>query len=85
MRAFIAVVNVDSCRGNKAARARCTAGSKCKAMAAAAGMVPVFTLKLQQKVVPRLVGVGRYDGRHASLTAATAGGKVGARGGPLAF
>lgn len=49
-------------------------------MASAGQLVPVFTLKLQQRVAPRLVCVGRYDGRHASLTAATTGGKVGACG-----
>lgn len=39
-------------------------------------MVPVFTLKLNQKIIPRLVTVGQYDGKHPSLTAATNGGKV---------
>lgn len=38
--------------------------------------VPIFTLKLNQKILPRLVTVGKYDGVHASLTAATNGGKV---------
>ena len=38
--------------------------------------MPVFTLKLNQKIVPRLVTVGRYDGSHPCLTAATSGGKV---------
>lgn len=39
-------------------------------------LVPIFTLKLNQKVFPRLVTVGKYDGKHPSLTAATNGGKV---------
>ena len=39
-------------------------------------LVPIFTLKLNQKILPRLVTVGSYDGIHPSLTAATAGGKV---------
>ena len=40
-------------------------------------MIPVFTLKLNQKILPRLVTVGKYDGIHPSLTAATNGNKVG--------
>ncbi len=39
-------------------------------------LVPIFTLKLNQKIFPRLVTVGSYDGKHACLTAATNGGKV---------
>ena len=39
-------------------------------------LVPIFTLKLNQKIIPRLVTVGRYDGKHPCLTAATSGGKV---------
>ena len=39
-------------------------------------LVPIFTLKLNQKISPRLVTVGQYDGQHACLTAATSGGKV---------
>ncbi len=39
-------------------------------------LVPIFTLKLNQKIFPRLVTVGHYDGKHPSLTAATNGGKV---------
>ncbi len=39
-------------------------------------LVPIFTLKLNQKVLPRLVTVGKYDGKHPCLTAATNGGKV---------
>ena len=40
-------------------------------------LVPIFTLKLNQKIFPRLVTVGQYDGKHPCLTAATSGGKVG--------
>ena len=43
-------------------------------------LVPIFTLKLNQKIFPRLVTIGKYDGRHPCLTAATNGGKVGAGG-----
>jgi len=39
-------------------------------------LVPAFTLKLGQKIHPRLVTVGEYDGFHPCLTAATTGGKV---------
>ncbi|BFZ04172.1 hypothetical protein BsWGS_07211 [Bradybaena similaris] len=39
-------------------------------------LVPIFTLKLNHKVVPRTVAVGQYDGKHPSLTFATAGDKV---------
>ena len=39
-------------------------------------LVPIFTLKLNQKIFPRQVTVGKYDGKHPSLTAATNGGKV---------
>ena len=39
-------------------------------------MVPIFTLKLNQRISPRLVDVGSYDGKHPSLTGATNGGKV---------
>ena len=39
-------------------------------------LVPIFTLKLNQKIFPRLVTVGKYDGQHPCLTAATNGGKV---------
>ena len=40
-------------------------------------MIPVFTLKLNHKILPRLVTVGKYDGEHPCLTAATNGNKVG--------
>lgn len=39
-------------------------------------LVPIFTLKLNQKIFPRLVTVGAYDGKHPCLTGATNGGKV---------
>ena len=39
-------------------------------------LVPVFTLKLHQKIYPRLVTVGKFDGIHPSIAAATTGGKV---------
>ncbi|KAF4010710.1 hypothetical protein G4228_001913 [Cervus hanglu yarkandensis] len=37
---------------------------------------PVFTLKLRHKINPRMVAVGRYDGTHPCLAAATQAGKV---------
>ena len=39
-------------------------------------LVPVFTLKLHQKIYPRLVTVGKFDGIHPSIEAVTTGGKV---------
>lgn len=39
-------------------------------------MIPVFTLKLNHKILPRLVTIGKYDGEHPCLTAATNGNKV---------
>ncbi|XP_015276879.1 PREDICTED: Bardet-Biedl syndrome 2 protein isoform X1 [Gekko japonicus] len=39
-------------------------------------LVPVFTLKLNHKILPRMVALGRYDGTHPCLTAATQAGKV---------
>jgi len=39
-------------------------------------LIPIFTLKLDQKIIPRTVTVGKYDGLHPSLTAATSAGKV---------
>ncbi|XP_061578712.1 Bardet-Biedl syndrome 2 protein homolog [Cololabis saira] len=39
-------------------------------------MVPIFTLKLNHKINPRMVTVGRFDGEHPCLTAATQAGKV---------
>lgn len=37
---------------------------------------PVFTLELNYKIVPGLVTVGKYDGTHPCLTAATTADKV---------
>ena len=39
-------------------------------------LVPVFTLKLKHKILPEMVTVGKYDGKHPCLTCATAGSKV---------
>ncbi|XP_072374634.1 BBSome complex member BBS2 isoform X1 [Scyliorhinus torazame] len=39
-------------------------------------LVPVFTLKLNHRINPRMVTVGKYDGIHPCLTAATQAGKV---------
>nr|XP_006641485.1 PREDICTED: Bardet-Biedl syndrome 2 protein isoform X1 [Lepisosteus oculatus] len=39
-------------------------------------LVPVFTLKLNHRINPRMVAVGRFDGVHPCLTAATQAGKV---------
>ncbi|XP_030368635.1 Bardet-Biedl syndrome 2 protein isoform X6 [Strigops habroptila] len=39
-------------------------------------LVPVFTLKLSHKILPRMVALGRYDGTHPCLAAATQAGKL---------
>ncbi|XP_042890069.1 Bardet-Biedl syndrome 2 protein homolog [Penaeus japonicus] len=39
-------------------------------------LVPVFTLNLNQKILPARVTVGKYDGAHACLTASTTSDKV---------
>ncbi|XP_067905808.1 Bardet-Biedl syndrome 2 protein homolog isoform X2 [Heterodontus francisci] len=39
-------------------------------------LVPVFTLKLNHRINPGMVTVGKYDGTHPCLTAATQAGKV---------
>ncbi len=39
-------------------------------------IVPIFSLKLNNKISPRTVAVGKYDGIHPCLTAATLAGKV---------
>uniref|UniRef100_A0A8D0TGR0 Bardet-Biedl syndrome 2 protein homolog n=1 Tax=Sus scrofa TaxID=9823 RepID=A0A8D0TGR0_PIG len=39
-------------------------------------LLPVFTLKLRHKISPRMMAVGRYDGTHPCLAAATQAGKV---------
>uniref|UniRef100_A0A8C9TK54 Bardet-Biedl syndrome 2 protein homolog n=1 Tax=Scleropages formosus TaxID=113540 RepID=A0A8C9TK54_SCLFO len=39
-------------------------------------LVPIFTLKLNHKINPRMVTVGKFDGVHPCLAAATQAGKV---------
>ncbi|KAK3104019.1 hypothetical protein FSP39_023716 [Pinctada imbricata] len=39
-------------------------------------LVPIFTLKIHHKVNPRMVTIGKYDGKHPALTCATTAGKV---------
>ncbi|XP_052064404.1 Bardet-Biedl syndrome 2 protein homolog [Mytilus californianus] len=39
-------------------------------------LVPIFNLKIHHKVNPRMVTVGKYDGKHPALTCATTAGKV---------
>ncbi|XP_077372555.1 BBSome complex member BBS2 [Festucalex cinctus] len=39
-------------------------------------LVPIFTLKLSHKINPRMVTIGKFDGVHPCLTAATQAGKV---------
>ncbi|XP_060066741.1 Bardet-Biedl syndrome 2 protein homolog [Ylistrum balloti] len=39
-------------------------------------LVPIFNLKINHKVNPRMVTIGKYDGVQASLTCATTAGKV---------
>ena len=39
-------------------------------------LVPIFSLKLNNKICARTVSVGKYDGIHPCLTAATLAGKV---------
>ncbi|ELW66176.1 Bardet-Biedl syndrome 2 protein [Tupaia chinensis] len=39
-------------------------------------LLPVFTLKLRHKISPRMVAIGRYDGTHPCLAAATQAGKA---------
>lgn len=39
-------------------------------------LVPIFSLKLNHKVSPRTVSIGKFDGVHPSLTCGTTGGKV---------
>lgn len=40
-------------------------------------LIPVFSLKLAHKIIPRLLTVGKYDGVHPCLTGGTNGGRVG--------
>lgn len=37
---------------------------------------PVFTLELNYKIIPSLITIGKYDGTHPCLTAATFADKV---------
>lgn len=39
-------------------------------------LVPIFTFKLNHKINPRMVTIGKFDGVHPCLTAATQAGKV---------
>ncbi|XP_044290035.1 Bardet-Biedl syndrome 2 protein isoform X2 [Varanus komodoensis] len=39
-------------------------------------LVPVFTLKLRHRILPRMVALGRFDGAHPCLAAATQASKV---------
>ncbi|XP_071957615.1 BBSome complex member BBS2-like [Antedon mediterranea] len=39
-------------------------------------LVPIFTLRLNNNINPRMVTIGKYDGEHPNLTAATMAGKV---------
>jgi Bardet-Biedl syndrome 2 protein len=39
-------------------------------------LVPIFSLKLNNKICARTVAIGKYDGIHPCLTAATLAGKV---------
>ncbi|XP_061891432.1 Bardet-Biedl syndrome 2 protein homolog [Entelurus aequoreus] len=39
-------------------------------------LVPIFTLNLSHKINPRMVTIGKFDGVHPCLTAATQAGKV---------
>ncbi|RNA26462.1 Bardet-Biedl syndrome 2 isoform X1 [Brachionus plicatilis] len=39
-------------------------------------VVPIFSLKLNNKICSRTVAIGKYDGIHPCLTAATLAGKV---------
>uniref|UniRef100_A0A3Q3J768 BBSome complex member BBS2 n=1 Tax=Monopterus albus TaxID=43700 RepID=A0A3Q3J768_MONAL len=39
-------------------------------------LVPIFNLKLNQKINPRMMTIGKFDGVHPCLTAATQAGKV---------
>jgi Bardet-Biedl syndrome 2 protein len=39
-------------------------------------IVPIFSLKLNNKICARTVTIGKYDGVHPCLTAGTLAGKV---------
>lgn len=38
--------------------------------------IPLFSLQLRHNIIPRLVTIGKYDGSHHCLTAATSENKV---------
>lgn len=38
--------------------------------------VPLYTLQLKQKILSGRVTIGKYDGSHSCITAATTGDKV---------
>lgn len=38
--------------------------------------IPLFSLQLRYNIIPRLVTIGKYDGSHHCLTAATSENKV---------
>ena len=38
--------------------------------------VPVFTLNLNQKILPGRIAIGEFDGEHPCLVAATTGERV---------
>lgn len=38
--------------------------------------IPIFTLNLTHHILPGSVTIGKYDGSHSCLTAATVGDKV---------
>jgi len=39
-------------------------------------LVPVFSLRLSNKVIPRTFSVGKFNGQRSCLAGATAGNKV---------
>ena len=39
-------------------------------------LVPAFTFKLPSQISSKLLTIGKYDGKHSSLTCGTNGGKV---------
>lgn len=45
--------------------------------------VPVFSFQIKYDILPGLVTVGKYDGSHSCLTAATTGVKVSVGNFPL--
>lgn len=38
--------------------------------------IPIFTLQFNHRILPGRVTIGKYDGSHACLTAATTGDKA---------